>query len=248
MWYDEIGLLKPAFVKDNGYRYYTFHQSAELETILMLRDLQVPLAEIKAFMAQRSAASLAAMLGDKLIEVDARIADLQALRTTMAARRQEMQQLCTLDLDAIVLVQHNERQLVTVPTTVQASLGEEIERVLAMLKTLHLKRFYDASYGAMLPVEAIYEGRFDDYTALTLTLPLSLCSGEWHTQPAGFYLRAYCQGAWEELPQRYRALCAYAEQEGLTFVGHAYERGINDVVTMRMEESITEIEIPVRRK
>lgn len=42
MWYDEIGLLKPAVTKPNGYRYYTYHQSSVLEVILMLRDLDVP--------------------------------------------------------------------------------------------------------------------------------------------------------------------------------------------------------------
>ena len=35
MWYDEIGLLKPACIKENGYRYYSYQQSAALETILM---------------------------------------------------------------------------------------------------------------------------------------------------------------------------------------------------------------------
>ena len=33
MWYDEIGLLKPACIKENGYRYYSYQQSAALETI-----------------------------------------------------------------------------------------------------------------------------------------------------------------------------------------------------------------------
>ena len=31
MWYDEIGLFCPAVVKENGYRYYTYFQSATLE-------------------------------------------------------------------------------------------------------------------------------------------------------------------------------------------------------------------------
>ena len=38
MWYDQVGLLKPAAVSANGYRYYTYSQSALLETILMLRE------------------------------------------------------------------------------------------------------------------------------------------------------------------------------------------------------------------
>ena len=41
MWYDEIGLLKPAVIGENGYRYYTYLQSPTLEIILMLRELNV---------------------------------------------------------------------------------------------------------------------------------------------------------------------------------------------------------------
>lgn len=44
MWYDEIGLLKPAFVRANGYRCYTYKQSGMLETILMLRALHMPIS------------------------------------------------------------------------------------------------------------------------------------------------------------------------------------------------------------
>ena len=38
MWYDEIGLFKPATIDpQNGYRCYNYHQSPILETILLLR-------------------------------------------------------------------------------------------------------------------------------------------------------------------------------------------------------------------
>ena len=46
MWYDQVGLLSPAFVGENGYRYYSYRQSARLETILMLRALEVSLSLI----------------------------------------------------------------------------------------------------------------------------------------------------------------------------------------------------------
>ena len=49
MWYDETGLFRPAVVKENGYRYYTYYQSSTLETILMLRELGVSVSEIKSF-------------------------------------------------------------------------------------------------------------------------------------------------------------------------------------------------------
>ena len=51
MWYDEIGLFKPAAINpENGYRCYSYHQSPILETILLLRELNVSLDEIREFM------------------------------------------------------------------------------------------------------------------------------------------------------------------------------------------------------
>ena len=58
MWYDEIGLFKPASINpENGYRCYNYHQSPILETILLLRELDVSIPEIQDFIKNRSAAS-----------------------------------------------------------------------------------------------------------------------------------------------------------------------------------------------
>ena len=59
MWYDEIGLFKPAAIHpENGYRCYNYHQSPVLETILLLRELDVSIHDIRQFMKNRSAGSL----------------------------------------------------------------------------------------------------------------------------------------------------------------------------------------------
>ena len=59
MWYDEIGLFKPSSINpENGYRCYDYHQSPVLETILLLRELDVSVSEIQTFMQNRSAAAL----------------------------------------------------------------------------------------------------------------------------------------------------------------------------------------------
>ncbi len=44
--YDDIGLLKPAFVGTNGYRYYEEQQLLRLQQILVLRELGLSLTEI----------------------------------------------------------------------------------------------------------------------------------------------------------------------------------------------------------
>lgn len=48
--YDAIGLLKPAEVTEAGYRLYGDAQLERLQSILMFRELQFPLKEIKAIL------------------------------------------------------------------------------------------------------------------------------------------------------------------------------------------------------
>jgi DNA-binding transcriptional MerR regulator len=49
-YYDEIGLLKPARVGENGYRYYADESLLRLQQILFYRELDIPLENIKRIM------------------------------------------------------------------------------------------------------------------------------------------------------------------------------------------------------
>lgn len=46
-WYDEVGLLHPAYYGSNGYRYYEEEQLLRLQQILFYRELDFPLDDIK---------------------------------------------------------------------------------------------------------------------------------------------------------------------------------------------------------
>lgn len=46
-YYDEVGLLKPAYVGENNYRYYEQEQLLMLQQILFYRELGLPLDEIQ---------------------------------------------------------------------------------------------------------------------------------------------------------------------------------------------------------
>ena len=93
MWYDE-----------NGYRYYTYFQSATLEAILLLRELDVPVARIRSFLDDRSAQSLAALWDEQLDAVDRKLARLRELRRTMQAQANETKALLELDTGSIEIV------------------------------------------------------------------------------------------------------------------------------------------------
>lgn len=64
-YYDEIGLLKPARVGANGYRYYDEAAQLRLQQILLYRALDVPLSEVRAIMGSPDFDVMAALLGHK---------------------------------------------------------------------------------------------------------------------------------------------------------------------------------------
>lgn len=57
--YDEIGLLKPAHVGANGYRYYGRPEMLRLQQILFYREFGIPLKDVAALLAQPRDAQIA---------------------------------------------------------------------------------------------------------------------------------------------------------------------------------------------
>ena len=52
--YDDIGLFQPKYINEKGYRFYSIDQIDILNTILVLRDLDMPLKEIQTYVSQRT--------------------------------------------------------------------------------------------------------------------------------------------------------------------------------------------------
>ena len=201
MWYDEIGLFKPAAVNpENGYRCYNYHQSPILETILLLRELDVSIQEIQDFMQNRSAGSLKSLLEDKIAELDLRITHLQAVRSTLCSHHRNMSTLLTMDLSEISIIEREARCLVTVPIDRETSFEEEVELITAETEKYRLGRLHDASYGSMIAVSSLLAGKYDEYSRLFIEIPFLPCQPDLHTAPGGRYLKAFHKGSLTDFP------------------------------------------------
>ena len=54
LYYDKIHLLSPDFISENGYRHYSIAQYLDLEIIVNLRSLDIPINDIKIYLENRS--------------------------------------------------------------------------------------------------------------------------------------------------------------------------------------------------
>lgn len=60
-FYDETGLLKPAYINESGYRIYGDEQVDRLQQILLYRQMHMPLSEIKKIMLEEAYDKLEAL-------------------------------------------------------------------------------------------------------------------------------------------------------------------------------------------
>lgn len=81
-YYDEIGLLKPSQVGENGYRYYAADALLRLQQILFYRELEMPLEQIRSMMLRPDFEPLTALEGHK-VELHKRIQRLERLILTV---------------------------------------------------------------------------------------------------------------------------------------------------------------------
>ena len=92
-YYDDIGLLLPAFVDDwSGYRYYTLDQLPRLYRILALKDLGFSLDEIAGLLRRNlPPAEMSRLLLDKQAEMQKRLAEESARLARVETRLRQLE-------------------------------------------------------------------------------------------------------------------------------------------------------------
>lgn len=81
-YYDQIDLLKPSWVGENGYRYYEDETVFQLQQILFFRELDLSLGEIKAIIDMPDFDILAALQAHR-VGLEAKVKRLRSLIDTI---------------------------------------------------------------------------------------------------------------------------------------------------------------------
>jgi DNA-binding transcriptional MerR regulator len=82
--YHEVGLLEPSEVDpSSGYRYYSYDQIPAAQVIRRLRNLEMPVAEVKAVLAASDLDSRQHLISEHLGRLEAQLAETQAAVTEL---------------------------------------------------------------------------------------------------------------------------------------------------------------------
>lgn len=220
--YDEIGLLKPAYVDPStGYRHYTPDQLLRLHRILVLRDLGVPLSEVGRLIDEDvTVEQLRGILRLRQAEARARLTTQTEQLTRVEIRLAQLEEETTAAYE--VIVKRLEPLRVVALSEQLAGVDEIAQACGRMYPQLHgaLARHRVGFEGLSL---ALYEDTDDDDRPLRLTTALPVPAGVTieddglTTIELGAVERAattVVRGAPELFPDAYRALHDWIEKSG----------------------------------
>ena len=99
--YDEIGLFKPYYVNEKGYRFYSYRQYDTFKVILALKKLGMSLKDIKVYLDQRNPLLFTELLSQQEIKLAKTIEELQKLQEMISQFKAYTIEALTVDSDEI---------------------------------------------------------------------------------------------------------------------------------------------------
>lgn len=226
IYYDNIGLFRPALVKPNGYRCYAHWQVETITAICILSDLGVSLEQIKDYLQKYDPEQAIQMLKEQEQMIEQKIQRLQALQDMLRTRTHLLEEGLRAG-DEIQVVQREETPLY---------LSEPFHCDNSELPDELWVRFYNGGEKQGIPF---------CYPVCYLVAQEDLLAGDCHmvshlcyclsnpvkangAMPAGRYLVGYGNCHYGDSGSLYQKMLQHIRDTGLDIGGNAYEEYLMD--------------------
>lgn len=250
--YDELGLMEPDVVGENGYRYYSRQTMLKIPVINYLKMMGFSLDEIASMQRHSNLLEARKLLGRHLeiCEDEARrLSERREAIVDWAELVEEASTVLRVRPSAVSVKFLSSCELLCLPSRFSGSFADaivsldfasfvsDVKNVITGPVILGFDSVDDA-------VRAASEGRECDVRLLQK--PMHPISGETSVSlPAGMYLSAYHIGAFEDMGSTYRRVLQFAQESGYRPCGMAYERFVTDFwTTSNPDLFVTEVLLP----
>lgn len=252
--YDEIGLFKPAYTDDRGYRYYSESQFDVFFTINCLSKLGMPLREIGAFLNHRNPQALKKLLLEQREEVlkeEERIRKTrQVIETKLAlvSLQEKLESNQAGSSTEHIFQEYTPEEYMILSDPLNTNDHEAIIHTLCSHIGYCNKNNLNAGhpYGAMLDVSELRQGHLDTYAYFFTKVIDRPEDFPFHTKPAGTYAVAYLKGDYYDSEETYRKLFQWIDENGFRTGQYSYKEAIIDELAAdSSEEYLTKISVQI---
>ena len=255
IYYDKIGLFRPAMVNDKGYRFYSPTQIPLMRLICMLRDLGVELEEIQRLTSSCDTREMAGKLRDRVNELDGDIAALESERASVQERLSFYDDVSYWQAHEGVptLKYFPERHVVVEPFPMDRPLDRSVLHPTLMRAIKHMRELLGAKpmrgWGTMLQRSQIHSDNPIWGAGSFAVVPEGISSDlleQTQLLPEGVYL---CISRWgmPYNPEGIRQAVAYLDEHKLAARGNAFDFCYMDATSYNEnhKEDFCCIQIPI---
>lgn len=243
--YDHIGLLEPHHKDKKGYRYYSYTQFDTMYVIESLKEMEMPLREIKNFISVTTPDTMIELFKEKSRQISEKINNLASIQNTIEKKILITEQAKSTDFNEIVLTEAGAEYLYLSAPLLNYDDDENKAAISDFYKVCMRELHEKYSIGAMMKIEDAANRKIESFeylfakTDYTDALPLI-------KKDKTMWVIGYHTGQYENVAVTFDAIFDFIEKKKLTPVDYLYAEPILDRISVNDSgKYVTQIAVPV---
>lgn len=232
--YDYIGIFSPEIKDEHEYRYYSVFQLEAFYVIYTLKELGMPLKEIKVYLDNKSPQGLIELLNKEEKQIDRQIEKLKQMKDLISLKSKITESIFNIDTDKISIIHEDEELLLltkTLPATDNRSMAVSIANHARYCTENGIA--FPGYTGEMISIENILNEDYIAYNYFFTKIINPKNDADIFIKKAGSYLTAYHTEGYYSIDKAYKRILAYAEENSLNLKGYFFEDAILDELSVR---------------
>lgn len=248
--YNDIGLFYPAFTDENGYRYYSHHQFDVFLIISILKELNVPLKEMKTYLDERTPEQLLDLSKQKIQEINKEIGKLSQMKHLLEETIIFTNKGIYANCDEFIIEEQEEEYMICSALLKEENSKDYIMWMWEYKNFMTSTQAKDISFiGTMINKENVINGNYNNYSYFFIKTRNKDIISTITVKPKGLYAVAYHHGSYETIYETYNKLLNFIEKNNLIIGEFSYEEYLIDEVAVKNENDyVTKITLKVLKK
>ena len=237
-FYDKIGLFSPEERNNNGYRCYTASQINTFDTILTLRNIGIPIEQIRSYIDADSLDHLIKLLISEEKNLENRITELRRIKSSVSSFIELIDDIKGRNEGEVELRRFNSVSIYEIINDSNQELEEEWSKILSSMENESSKSGM-LNQGSRILLDDVKNERSSFITSVFIKTDEKANS----SIPEGMYAVMYTYKQYTDFDEVYKNLLNIIDEKGFKPISDAYEEYAMMGITE--EKKLTRVRIKI---
>lgn len=250
IYYDKYGIFSPMYKDENNFRYYSLSQFEALDTLISLKEMGVPLKEIKEYLSDKDIEGLVELLKNKNEAIKNQINKLRHISNKIENKSLKLEKAIKQQLIKEPYFKRCDPTYILTSSVESKDYKEIMAKIIVFINRCREKEVFDNgnSIGGIIKKEDILNEKFNNINAIYIVIDNKTITDDVNVKPKGIYACINHRGSYDTTHISYKKLIDFIEQSGYEIIGDGYENElIGYLSTQSQEKYLIELSIQVQK-